>query len=266
MRRYHGNVIHRARDPQGIIEIVDDGLNRSLHFGNAVRQSAMDLSRPDYLVLAYTRAMASTLLFKPDPNRTLLIGLGGGSLARFILRHFPNCTVDAVERRELVTKLAHDYFLLPDDQRLRVHIADGFEFVRHLASTSPGHYDLILIDAYTDRGMDDNMNESSFLHACRALLTENGLMAINLWGRTQPGYNDSRRAIQKCFGVKPMLLPAEGTTNVIAMALRRGAHDCALKTVETHAKTLEGKTGLEMVRLARALRKRNGPLISRILA
>ena len=101
MRKYHGTVIHRSQDSRGVIEVVDDGCTRSLHFGNAVRQSAMDLNRPEYLVLTYTRAMMSCLLFKPTPCKVLLIGLGGGSLAKFLLHHIPNCTIDAVELREL---------------------------------------------------------------------------------------------------------------------------------------------------------------------
>lgn len=264
MRKYHGTVIHRSQDSRGIIEVVDDGVTRSLHFGNAVRQSATDSSRPEYLVLTYTRAMMSSLLFKPSPCNVLLIGLGGGSLAKFLLHHFPHCTIDAVEHRELVAKLAHGYFLLPEDQRLRIHIADGAEFVQHKASVSSGCYDLILVDAYDNAGMDNNMGEKLFLHACYALLTTDGLLAINLWGRDQPRYDQTRRTLQQCFSAKPLLLPAEGTTNVIAMALRRANHKSSLKTAEARAKILEYQTGLELVRFSRTLRKQNGSLANRI--
>lgn len=266
MRKYHGTLIHRSKDSHGTIEVVDDGITRSLHFGNAVRQSATDLSRPEHLVLTYTRAMMSSLLFRPSPCNVLLIGLGGGSLAKFILHHFPHCTVDAIEHRELVVRLAHGYFLLPEDQRLRIHIADGSGFVQHMASSCSGRYDLILIDAYHDAGMDDNMGEQQFLHACHTLLTTDGLLAINLWGRDRPRYNQTRRTLQQCFSAKPLLLPAEGTTNIIAMALRRADHKGSLKAAGTHAKTLEDQTGLELVRLSRTLLKRNGTVVDRFFS
>lgn len=266
MRRYHGTVIHRAYDSFGCIEVVDDGYTRSLHFGNAVRQSATDLSRPAYLVLPYTRAMMSSLLFTPSPSKVLLIGLGGGSLAKFLLHHFPHCTIDAIELRGLVAKVAHGYFLLPEDQRLRIHVEDGAGFVLHRDPVSSGCYDLILVDAYDNAGMDDNMRESRFLHACYTLLSADGLMAINLWGRDEPRYSQARRALQHCFNAKPLLLPAEGTTNVIALALRQANHKSALKIAEARAKALENQTGLEFVRLSRALRRHNGSVVNRFFS
>lgn len=263
MRKYHGTLIHRSQDRLGSVEVVDDGRIRSLHFGNAVRQSAADLSRPEYLVLNYTRAMMSSLLFSPAPAKVLLIGLGGGSLAKFVLHHFPRCIIDAVDHRELVVKLAHGYFQLPENPRLRIHIMDGVQFVQRQAVTAAGYYDLILIDAYNHAGMDDQMGEGSFLRACRILLSDDGLLAINLWGRDQPRYGQVRRSLQSCFGVRPLLLPSEGTTNVIALALRRANnHMRTLKIAEARAKAMERQTGLELLRFSRMLRKQNGFLRS----
>jgi spermidine synthase len=264
MRKYNGTVIHRSQDSRGFIEVVDDGYTRSMHFGNAIRQSAMELSRPEYLALTYTRAMTSSLLFGPSPRRVLLIGLGGGSLAKFIWHHFPHCSIDAVEHRELVVKLARAYFFLPEEQRLRIHIADGAEFVQHQSLGSPGSYDIILVDAYNDAGMDDNMAEQLFLQACHILLSADGLLAINLWGRDQPRYSRAQRALQRCFATKPFLLPAEGTTNIIAMALRRTNYKVTLKAMEARAKSLEDRTGVELVRFSRTLHKQHGSLLNRI--
>jgi len=266
MRKYHGTVIHHSKDSHGVIEVVDDGYTRSLHFGNAIRQSAMDLSRPEYLVLTYTRAMTSSLLFGPSPRRVLLIGLGGGSLAKFIFHHFPLCSIDAVEHRELVVKLAHGFFFLPDERRLRIRIADGAEFVQQQALSSPGRYDLILVDAYNDAGMDDNMAEQLFFQACHILLSADGVLAINLWGRDQPRYSRAQRTLQQCFAAKPLLLPAEGTTNIIAMALRRANYKYPSKATKARAKLLEDRTGVELVRFSRTLRKQYGPLLNGIFS
>lgn len=261
MRKYHGSIIHLSQDRFGIIEIVEDNLTRSLHFGNAVRQSAMDLSRPEHLVLTYTRAMMGGLLLQSSPRNVLLIGLGGGSLAKFLLRYFPKCTIDAVEHREQVVKLAHGYFLLPEDPRLRIHIDDGDAFVQREGSASSDRYDLILVDAFDSAGMADDMGQSPFLDACRTLLTPEGLLVTNLWGSDRPRYTNVRRRLRSCFDANPLLLPAEGTTNVIAMALRRPGSKKLLKTIDRRAKPLEVQTGLEFVKLAHALRRQNGSLM-----
>lgn len=260
MRKYHGSVIHRSQDHFGMIEIVEDEFTRSLHFGNAVRQSMMDLRCPEYPALTYTRAMMSSLLFQPDPRNVLLIGLGGGSLAKFLLRHFSHCAIDAVEHREPIAKLAHGYFMLPEDPRLHIYIEDGDAFVQQKALVSTACYDIILVDAYDSAGMADGMGRMPFLDACHTLLTADGVLAINLWGRDRPRYTQVRRNLRHCSGANPLLLPAEGVTNVIAMTLRRPWRKRLLKATESRAALMQAHTGLEFVRLARALRKHNGSL------
>src|SRR3569623_3741806 len=95
MRKYHVTLVHRSRDADGPIEVVDDGVIRTLHFGNDVRQSSMALHAPVHLMLLYAQAMMSCLLFQPGPRRVLLIGLGGGSLARVLRRRWRGCEVGA---------------------------------------------------------------------------------------------------------------------------------------------------------------------------
>ena len=256
-RKYHGVIIHRSQDRFGAIEVVEDELVRALHFGNSVRQSAMSLHRPEYPVLAYTKAMLGGLLFQSSPRRVLMIGLGGGSLAKFLFHHFPHCVLDVVEHREHVVKIAHGYFLLPEDPRLRVHIADGSAFVQDMAASSSDRYNLILVDAYDDAGMADDMGQPPFFDACRTLLTTDGALVNNLWGNDRPRYTHILRRLRRCFDSTPMLLMVEGTNNVVAVSLQRSAGKNALKIAEASAKPLELQTGVQFVRLARTLRKRN---------
>ena len=65
------------------------GAWRFLHFGLDTVQSAMRLDDPDRLSLRYTRKMMAFLLFNRAPERILLLGLGGGSLAKFCYRRLP---------------------------------------------------------------------------------------------------------------------------------------------------------------------------------
>src|SRR3954451_15078178 len=70
---------------------------RSLHIGSDTVQSSMRLARPNDLELSYTRSMMGFLLFAPPPKSVLMIGLGGGSLAKFIFHRLPDTTIEAVE-------------------------------------------------------------------------------------------------------------------------------------------------------------------------
>jgi spermidine synthase len=61
----------------------------TLHFSVRGTQSQMDTRWPNALELEYTRMMMGFLLFKPAPARIAMLGLGGGSLAKFCRHHLP---------------------------------------------------------------------------------------------------------------------------------------------------------------------------------
>jgi hypothetical protein len=100
-----------ALDPVQISE--NDGI-RFLHLGGTAVQSAMRLSAPHQLELEYTRSMMGFLLFKLHPRDIALIGLGGGSLAKFIHRHLPASRIAAVEIHPQVISAARNWFWCPE--------------------------------------------------------------------------------------------------------------------------------------------------------
>ena len=71
------------------VEVSEEDGVRSLHLGGDAIQSSIRLDRPDELALDYTRAMMAFLLFQPLPREVLMIGLGGGSMARYIHQRMP---------------------------------------------------------------------------------------------------------------------------------------------------------------------------------
>src|SRR5262245_66316256 len=79
------------------IEIVEEDGVRVLQIGGDAIQSAMRLDAPDAIELDYVRAMMAFLLFRPEPKDVLMIGLGGGSMARFIHARMPRTRVAVVE-------------------------------------------------------------------------------------------------------------------------------------------------------------------------
>ncbi|MBE9533146.1 MAG: spermidine synthase, partial [Proteobacteria bacterium] len=104
---YDGLVVHQSQSDDGMIEVVDLGDTRSMHFGTFPRQSSMSLRTPYTLELTYTEAMMACLLLNPNPRKILVVGLGGGSLVKFLLHHFPDCEIDVIEYRQDVVDVAH---------------------------------------------------------------------------------------------------------------------------------------------------------------
>ena len=150
-----------------VIDISEEAGIRKLHFGEYDTQSAMRTSDPYELVLTYCRCMMGFLLFAPEPARALLIGLGGGSIAKWVHRSLPRTQLTCVELHPQVVGVARSMFHLPeDDERLEVIVGDGAAHVWQMDEDSA---DLIMMDAYSATGIAPPLATTDFFAACRAL-------------------------------------------------------------------------------------------------
>jgi len=214
---YVGEVVFSCRDEHGVIDVVDESGLRSLQFASGARQSMIFLHDPDVLVLSYTHCMMTSLLFRDgDPQRALLLGVGGGSLVRFLVGQLPEVRLDAVEKRAKVLEVARSHFGMPDDPRLQLHVDDGMRF---LQEGEPGRWDLMFIDLHDSEGMAPVVRHPDFFAACRRGLSETGMLAINLWY----GYRDDderlvRDNLESHFPGRVVRLPVAGKRNCIALA------------------------------------------------
>ncbi len=172
-----GRRIHRARDVHGWVEVWRDATRLYLSFDGDTMQSALDESQPARLMFDYTRAMLLGLLFTDAPRRALLLGLGGGALATALYHACLSLRIDAVELRPLVVDIARAHFQLPDDGRLRVHVADADTFVAARAQFA----DILFVDLYRPEGMDEAQAGALFLAACRRALKPGGVLVLNYW-------------------------------------------------------------------------------------
>jgi len=150
--------------------------SQSMHFSDAAIQSRMRLLDPDALALEYTRTMMGFLLFDPEPSRVAMIGLGGGSLAKFCHRHLPRTDVTAVEINPHVVALRERFRVPPDGPRFRVVLGDGAHFV----ANTPERFDVLLIDAFDTEGMPDTLGTRRFYDDCADVLQPDGLLVVNL--------------------------------------------------------------------------------------
>ena len=149
---------------------------KSLHFSISEIQSRMQLLRPDALDLEYTRTMMGWLLFKPQPERIAMIGLGGGSLAKFCHRHVPKASVVVVEINPHVIALRDAFQVPPDSACFQVVEADGGHFVRDTAQ----RFEVLMVDAFDAQGMPAALGSRRFYDDCLDALQPGGLMVVNL--------------------------------------------------------------------------------------
>lgn len=159
------------------IMVRDVGRFRILHFDNSF-QSAMDLSDPDEQVFPYTRYLHLGMLFVPDAQSALFVGLGGGSAPRRFHRDYPWMTIDVAEIDPEVVGVARRFFHFEEDERLRVAARDGRLFVQD----SPGGYDLAVLDAYFAESIPFHLTTQEFLSELKAKLSPRGVVVANIIG------------------------------------------------------------------------------------
>lgn len=157
--------------------VVDVGDTRQLHFSLGMIQSAMRLDDPAALTFAYTRKMMAALLFVPAPRDLLMVGLGGGSIAKFCLRHLPEARFTCVEINPAVIAL-REAFLIPDDPRLTIVEADAADYL----PLATGDTDLLLLDGFDADGVAPSLLSPDFYAAARRRLRSDGVLVANLCG------------------------------------------------------------------------------------
>ncbi len=266
MQKYDGQLVYQTHDDEGIIEVVDTDGVRALHFGSPSRQSSMSLTEPDSLHSLYARTMMALLLFKDKPVNILMIGLGGGTIARYLLNHFPLCKIHVVEFRRSVVKVARSHFGLPIDARLKIKIGCGAEHIAAISRKASQQYDLIVVDAFDHEGMEPKVANENFFDGCRTLLKEDGLFAMNLWGTHADQFQQVAWNIGRIFDWRSLYLPVRRRGNIIAFAFTEHFIMPSIKQLQQRAIQLEHTYHLEFCDFVKDIKRNNSKVIKKVLS
>lgn len=180
---------------QHVKPFVYESLNsKALHFSISEIQSRMRLQDPHALDLEYTRTMMGFLLFLPEPRSITMLGLGGGSLAKFCYRYLPQAAIQVVEINPHVIALRDEFHVPPDDARFTVVQGDGAKFVRN----STARCDVLMVDGYDSGGLPSALSSQRFYDDCLDLLEPEGIMVANLH-QAAPRYKVCVDRIRRSF-------------------------------------------------------------------
>jgi spermidine synthase len=238
--------VKKQAAPLPEVNFSDQGPVRYLHLGSTEWvQGSMLLDQPFEIELEYLQRMMAWLLFT-DPGsvpsaHAMQLGLGAASLTKFCRKKLRMKTT-AIELNPQVVAACRLWFKLPaDDARLSVILGDAAEVAAH------GHWrgavDALQVDLYDHEAAAPVLDSEDFYADCRELLTAQGCMTVNLFGRSS-SYGSSLERISAAFGpdaVWAFRPTREG--NTIVLALRTPAHpDRAL--LAQRAETIETRWGL----------------------
>jgi spermidine synthase len=195
--------------------IIDYGRTRNLFFTADSVQSSMSLDDPNALIAPYTRKMMAFLLFIPAPRHVLMIGLGGGSLAKFCYRHLPRTRISVVEINPDVIALREAFAIPDDDQRFEIINDDGAAFL----AKGRARPDIILIDAFDSLGVAPTLLSSDFYRRASRCMTPEGVLVMNFAG-DKARYAPHISRLRAAFPAPIRQVPVDGDDNVLVFACR----------------------------------------------
>ena len=238
------------RNPEGMPRpyLHETSSQRRLHFSPDATQSAMSLLDPDALIAPYTRKMMSFLLMNPSPRHIVMLGLGGGSLAKFCYRHLATTRITAVEISADVIALRDEFRIPRDDARFRVVHDDGARYLEHAREP----IDVLLVDAFDQDGVAKSLGNSRFHSAAAHRLGEHGVIVMNLWGKPDR-YAANVEHVTAQFGSHALLLTVAGELNLLLFASRRPPPKAVTDELEEIANRLQRSLQLDFPRYLRRL-------------
>jgi len=207
--------IRRSQEISSGVQIQEHRGVRSLHLGTPHVQSAMRIQAPEKLELEYTRCMMAFTLFCENPSNIIMIGLGGGSIVRFLHAKMPDVSLTTIESNEEVLHAARAWFKLPEDERHVVQIEDGAAYIATRVQVA----DVIFVDAFDGNDLAPMLGSELFYFDCQRALREKGVLAVNLWGG-DPRFGEWLELIRSAFDGKVLCLPGQTRGNVIAFGLK----------------------------------------------
>jgi spermidine synthase len=154
--------------------IYNDRPARVLFGAGRSPQSGTALDDDPELLFHYNQRFAE-IAESVQPKSVLIIGGGAFTLPTFLFNRFPEATIDVVEIDPLLQTIAHDYFDLPHDPRLRIINGDGRAYIEHCTNK----YDLIILDAFSGYNIPRHLLTAEAVVAYRKCLTPKGLVAVN---------------------------------------------------------------------------------------
>ena len=196
-----------------------DGV-RFLHLGTDWVQGSMLIDAPFAIELEYVQRMMAGLLFtnaaSVPKKRAMQLGLGSGALTKFCHKKL-RMTTTAVELNSQVIAACRGWFKLPrDDARLQVIEADAELEIKN--PQHRGRIDLLHVDLYDEQAAGPVLDSAEFYADCHDLLSDEGVMTVNLFGRNA-NYAESVKRIAGAFGPQAIWAfrpTREGNTVVLA--------------------------------------------------
>lgn len=218
--------IHQERSLYRNIIVTEDSTRRCLRFTITRRtgqnQSCRFLENRQELVFPYAKMTLSSLLVQEEPQRILIIGLGGGTLPEVYNALFPDAEIIISEIDKAVLDVAEEFFEFKQTDKIKVDIGDGRVYVKRAALKNE-IFDLVIIDAFNGEYIPEHLMTEEFLEEIKLLLPEDGMLVSNTFSSSRL-YDAESQTYQNVFG-EIINLRMNNTGNRIIIASKQELPD-----------------------------------------
>lgn len=195
-------VLFNKETPYNRVQVTQQGPIRTLTFGESglkFPQTSINLLNVNTHIAEYTGVAMAPILYKQNMKRVLIIGLGGGDIARGIESCYPNAKIDIVEIDPAVVKIAQKYFFWKPGKNVTVYTMDGRTFLGiHVAKDLP-KYDWVVIDVFGNDTIPFHLTTAEFYATAQRALADDGVLEVNTWFYL-PLYSYQARTMQAVYG------------------------------------------------------------------
>jgi spermidine synthase len=220
--------IHQERSLYRNILVTEDNVRRCMRFtiaeAGGQNQSCRFLDNHDKLVFPYAKMVLSSLLVQDNPQRILIIGLGGGTLVHTYQSLFPNAEIVIAEIDEAVVRVAQKYFDFTTNAKIKSLPEDGRLYIKR-AGLRKEKFDLVILDAFNGDYIPEHLMSAEFLEEVKKLLPANGMVVANTFSSSRL-YGAESQTYAQVFG-KFFNLRMASTGNRIVIAALQPLPDTA---------------------------------------
>lgn len=211
-----GELLAQITTPEQQIHISQHRHYRWLYFDDQAIQAAIDLHRPEQLLLHYNQAMTLAAALSPQPQRLLNLGCATGSFERFFHHYLPQLEITAIDNNAAVIELGQRFFGYPAEVELQTISAEAF------LATNAQSFDWIYCDLHQQGQHPSCLQQTDFHARIRQQLNPGGVYVINLMPANNQQLLNWLLPIRQNFDHCLLLNLAE-LQNVILFALNQPA-------------------------------------------
>lgn len=122
-------------------------------------------------------SLKEVLIEKSGVKSALIVGLGGGGIARIIRKNWPDAQIVGVDIDPVMVELGQKYLGLTKAQ-VKTHIDDAEHFI--VSEIKAGKkYDLVCFDTYVGENFPKKFESVTFITKVSKLLNNDGLAVFN---------------------------------------------------------------------------------------